>query len=222
LDETLGSFFDYLDKTIGKNQYTVFLTADHVGAHIPKFLQKHNIPGGRWVDGDIKHELHDYLKQQFSQAGLVNAVAEYDIYLNHGLIDSLKMEDKIIKKAIIQYLLKKEVVLNVIDKQNAGEAAIPATIREMVVNGYNPQRSGDLQIITKSAVMDSPKTGMSHGVWNPYDAHIPLVFYGWGINRGHLTKETYMTDISPTISSLLHIQMPNGSIGKVIGDVIKN
>lgn len=190
--------------------------------HIPEFLQKHIIREGRCDDVDIKHELNNYLKLQFSQAGLVNAVAEYDIYLNHPLLDSLKMEDKTIKKVIIQYLLKKEMVLNVIDKQNAGQASLPATIREMVVNGYNPQRSGDLQIITKSGVMDSPKTGMSHGVWNPYDAHIPLVFYGWGINRGHLTKETYMTDISPTICSLLHIQMPSGNTGKVIGDVIKN
>jgi predicted AlkP superfamily pyrophosphatase or phosphodiesterase len=221
LDETLGQFFAYLDKTVGKNQYTVFLSADHGGAHIPEFLQKHNIPEGRWDDSEIKKELKDYLKNQFSQPGLINAIAEYDVYLNHPLIDSLKLDEAAIKKSVIQYLLKKDKVLNVIDKRNASIAAIPAMIREMVINGYNPQRSGDLQILMKSGVMDAAKTGMSHGVWNPYDSHIPLVFYGWGIKQGNLAREVQMTDISATIASLLHIQMPSGCIGSVITEALK-
>jgi len=221
LDETLSELFNYLDKTIGKNAYTVFLTADHSGAHIPEFLQKHNIPGGRWDDGDIKKELNNYLASQFNQPKLISAVLEHDIYLNHPLLDSLKLEEGSIKKVITHYLLKKEIVLNVIDKPSASTATIPSKIREMVVNGYNPQRSGDLQLIMKSGVMDAGKTGMSHGVWNPYDSHIPLLFYGWGIKKGNLTRETYMTDISATIAALLHIQMPSGSIGKVISEVIK-
>jgi len=221
LDETLGKFFDYLDKTVGKNQYTVFLSADHGGAHIPEFLQKHNIPAGRWEDGDIKKELTDLLKNQFSQPGLINAVAEYDVYLNHAIIDSLKLNEAAIKKAVTQYLLKNDLVLNVIDNSNASIAAVPSKIREMVVNGYNPQRSGDLQILMKSGVMDAAKTGMSHGVWNPYDSHIPLLFYGWGIKQGNLSREVHMTDISATIAALLHIQMPNGCIGSVIPEVLK-
>jgi hypothetical protein len=30
-----------------------------------------------------------------------------------------------------------------------------------------------------------------------------------------------MTDIAPTLAALLHIQMPGGSIGKVISEVMK-
>lgn len=221
LDETLGNLFDYLDKTVGKNQYTVFLTADHAGAQVPEFLQKHKISGGRWDDGEIKKDVNDYLKKQFAQDNLVSAVSEDDIYFNHPLIDSLKWDEKNIQQSIVQYLLKKEVVLNVVDKKHAADASVPLKIRDMIVNGYNPQRSGDLQVIFKTGVMDAGKTGMSHGVWNPYDSHIPLVFYGWGIKQGSLTKETYMTDISPTVAALLHIQMPSGSIGKVISEVIK-
>lgn len=222
LDETLGELFDYLDKTVGKNEYTIFLTADHGGAQIPEFLQKHNIPGGRWDDGDIRKELNEYLKKQFNQSNIINAVMEHDVYINHLLIDSLKLDEKNIQQSVIQYLLKKEMVLNVVDKHQAAVATIPAKIREMIVNGYNAQRSGDLQIIMKSGVMDASKTGMSHGVWNPYDSHIPLVFYGWGIKQGSLNREIYMTDISATIAALLQIQMPSGSIGKVINEVVKN
>lgn len=222
LDETLAYLLDYLDKTYGKNQYTVFLTADHAGAHIPEFLQKHKIPGGRWDDGDIKKDLNGFLQAKYNQPNLISAVMEHDIYLNHPLIDSLgKFDETMLKKDIIDYLLKKEPVLTVVDKRKAAAATIPAKIKEMVVNGYNPARSGDLQIIVKTGVMDSGKTGMSHGVWNPYDAHIPLLFYGWGIKKGSLKRETYMTDISATLAALLHIQMPSGCIGSVITEVLK-
>ena len=37
LDKDLGDFFEYLDKTIGKNQYLIFLTADHGVMHSPGF-----------------------------------------------------------------------------------------------------------------------------------------------------------------------------------------
>jgi hypothetical protein len=56
---------------------------------------------------------------------------------------------------------------------------------------------------------------------NPYDSHIPLLWYGWGIKQGATNREVYMTDIAPTLAAMLHIQMPNGCIGKVITEVIK-
>jgi hypothetical protein len=44
---------------------------------------------------------------------------------------------------------------------------------------------------------------------------------GWGIRQGHSNQVVYMTDIAPTISALLHIQMPNGNVGKPITEVLR-
>lgn len=219
LDKTLGKLLDYLDKTIGKNQYTVFLTADHAGAQIPEFLAKHNIPGGRADDHDLMKELNQHLITPFHQPNLINAIWEFDVYLNHGLIDSLQLNQMAIEKSITQYLQKDNRVLTVVNKAKAATVSLPASIREMIVNGYTPKRSGDLQIIMKSGVMDAGKTGMSHGVSYTYDTHIPLLWYGWGIQKGHTNKTTYMTDISATLAALLKIQMPSGCIGKSITEV---
>jgi arylsulfatase A-like enzyme len=67
--------------------------------------------------------------------------------------------------------------------------------------------------------IDGGATGTTHGIWNPYDAHIPMVFYGWNIKPGNTKRETYMTDIAPTIAALLHIQMPSGTVGKAVEEV---
>lgn len=92
----------------------------------------------------------------------------------------------------------------------------------MVINGYNPERSGDIQIILQPGWFEgSRKTGTTHGTWNPYDTHIPLLWYGWNITPGHTNRLVHMEDIAPTIAALLHIQMPNGNVGKVITEVVK-
>ncbi|WP_218330576.1 MULTISPECIES: alkaline phosphatase PafA [Hydrotalea] len=216
LDKTLGKLLDYLDKTVGKNQYTLFLTADHAGAQIPEFLTKHNIPGGRADDRDLMKELNQHLAAQFHQPNLIHAIWEFDIYLNHGLIDSLQLNQAAIEKSIAQYLQTDNRVLTVVNKTTAATASLPVSIREMIVNGYTPKRSGDLQIVMKSGVMDAGKTGMSHGVSYTYDTHIPLLWFGWGIQKGHTNKTTYMTDIAATLAALLKVQMPSGCIGKPI------
>src|SRR4051812_14535005 len=46
LDQDLEKFFTYLDRKIGKDQYTVFLTADHGVAHTIGYMQSHKLPAG--------------------------------------------------------------------------------------------------------------------------------------------------------------------------------
>ena len=108
-----------------------------------------------------------------------------------------------------------------VETRHAASAALPASLRERIVNGYNAQRSGDLVIINKSGYVDGFITGTSHGTIYSYDAHIPLLFFGKGIKKTSVHRETYMTDIAPTISTLLGIQMPSGSIGKPITEILQ-
>jgi hypothetical protein len=84
-----------------------------------------------------------------------------------------------------------------------------------------PARSGDIQMVLKPGYIEGGATGTTHGLWYKYDAHIPLLFYGWGIKKGKTNRETYMTDIASTVAALLHIQMPSGAVGKVIEEVMK-
>jgi hypothetical protein len=97
---------------------------------------------------------------------------------------------------------------------------IAEPLKKMLVNSYNPSRSGDIQFILKPAYFEGSSKSTTHGSWNLYDAHIPLLWYGAGIKKGKSSQEYYMTDIAPTIAALLNIQMPNACVGKVIGEAI--
>ncbi|MBY0480374.1 MAG: alkaline phosphatase family protein [Chitinophagaceae bacterium] len=221
LDNELGKLFSFLDASIGKNQYTVFLTADHAVAHIPGFMKEHKLPAGNFDDNLAHKELNDLIKDKFGISNAIESTSNYQISLNHDKIDSAKQDIDAIKKLIISSLLKKDAVANAFETSKILISTLNKTQREMFANGYYPNRCGDIQIVLKSGYMEGSNTGTTHGLWAPYDAHIPLLFYGWGIKKGKTRKEYYMTDIAPTIAALLHIQMPSGSVGKVIDEALK-
>jgi arylsulfatase A-like enzyme len=221
LDESLGKFFDHLDATVGKGQYISFLTADHGVAHVPGFLKENKLPGGTFDDVAIMREMNASLKQKFGREGLIVSMYNYHVHLNNRLIDSLKLDRNGITTQITNHLQKQESVARVFEIQNLSVTTINSKQREMLANGYYPSRNGDIQIILKPGYIDGGPTGTTHGLWNPYDSHIPLVWYGWNIKPGKLYRETYMTDIAPTIAAMLKIQMPNGTVGTVIQEVVK-
>jgi len=154
-------------------------------------------------------------------ANLISFVVEGNIYFNHSLMDSIGISQDKLVDLVTSFLEKKADVLQVVETRHAASAALPASLRERIVNGYTPQRSGDLVIINKSGYVDGFATGTSHGTLYNYDAHIPLLFFGKGIKKTSVHRETYMTDIAPTISTLLGIQMPSGSIGKPITEILQ-
>lgn len=222
LDRDFATFFTFLDAKLGKGNYTVFLTADHGAAHNPAFLNDHHIPAGMWDAGSIKDELNKFLLDKYKVENLVINLGNYQVNFNNASIKYAKLDAEALKKDCIDFLIKQDGVAYAIDLEKAQTANIPEELRTRVINGYNVEHSGTIQIILKPGWYDAySKTGTTHGTWNPYDTHIPLVFMGWGIAHGHLNRETHMTDIAATVAALLHIQAPNGCIGKPISEVMK-
>lgn len=219
LDKDIEQFLNFLDTQVGKGNYLLFLTADHGAAHVPGFLKEHNLPGGSIPLGTIVRKVNAELQSKYKlKNGIINSTY-YNLALNHKEIDSLKLDTEEIKSVIISMMEKEEGIYRVVDKEELGESNLQQTIRERLINGYFPYRSADLQVIPRPNWFKDNSKGTDHSVWNPYDAHIPLVWYGWKVKPGKSYKERYMTDIAVTVAAMLSIQMPNGAVGKVIEEV---
>ncbi len=216
LDKELGELFDYLDKTVGKGQYVSFLTADHGVAHVPGFMQEHKLPGGAVDDNKLVADLNNMLKEKYGHSNLVLSAYNYQLSLNRHLIDSVDLDREELIAAIIRVVKKIEGVDRVFEIDELMEQPLHQVVKDRLANGWHPKRSGDIQILFAPGWIDGGKTGTTHGLWNPYDSHIPLVWYGWGIRKGRSVEEVYMTDIAATLAALLRIQMPSGCVGKPI------
>lgn len=218
LDKELASFLNFLDKKIGKGQYTVFLSADHGAAQVPAYLKENRIPAGVMNEKDIETSLNDLIEKRFKIKNGVERITNYQVYLNQAITDA---DEPKVKKAVIEHLLTYAAVAGAVDLQKLAETPLTQHVKNVFINGYNQKLSGDILYFYKPQYFEGSNKGTTHGLWNPYDSHIPLLFFGWGVKKGKTNRETYMTDIAATIAALLHIQMPSGCIGKVIEEVIQ-
>ncbi len=222
IDKEIGQLLDFLDQQVGKGQYTVFLSADHGVAHIPEFMEENKLPGGRIMMTDVTKRLNAFLFDKYKVSKLVVSDDNYQFHFNHPAIDSAKLDIEDLIAETIKFTRTEPGIDRAFALEDLNETPLPSTIRKMLNNGYHPDRNGDVQYILKPGYIDAwSETGTTHGLWNPYDAHIPLVWYGWGIKQGKSHEEVYMNDIAPTLAALLRIQMPSGCTGQVITGVLK-
>lgn len=221
LDKDLAAFFTYLDKTVGKGQYLFFITADHGVAHVPGFMQENKLPGGSWSDGKMVNDINQLVKEKMGIAKVILAQDNYQLYLDHDAIEKAGKSEKEVSDVVIAALLKDPAISDAFRLKELMTTTLPEPMRTMLANGFNVKRSGDIQFILLPGYMEGGKTGTTHGVWYPYDAHIPLVWMGWGIQHGKSNRTMGMTDIAPTIAAMLRIQMPSGNVGHVIQEIAR-
>ena len=221
LDRDLAHFFNTLDAQVGRGNYLVFLTADHGGSHNPNFMRSHKLAAGGFAGWDLTKEINKELQQSFgTKANFILGENALRIYFDRKSIADAGLELAKVKAKAKQLLEKKENITYVVDYDNAATQPIAQPIRERIINGYNRERGGDLLIITNPGWVNCPSSpdykGTNHGLWNPDDSHIPLIFMGWGITPGATSHPTSMTDIAPSVCSMLHIQMPNACVGNPV------
>ncbi len=220
LDKELGDFLRFLDARLGKGNYLFFLSADHGVAHTPGFLKVHQLPGRPFDDMAMVTELNRRIRAQFGVDKLITSSHNYQLSFNATLMDSLQLNRDAIVAFLLPIVKKVPGIANAFDITRLMQTTLPEVQRKMFSNGYFHQRCGEIQFVLQPGWIDGSATGTTHGLWNPYDAHIPLVWMGWKVKPGKLNRETYMTDIAPTIAGMLQVQMPSGSAGQVIAEVM--
>jgi predicted AlkP superfamily pyrophosphatase or phosphodiesterase len=229
LDNDIASLLGYLDSRYGKDNYLLFLTADHGGAHNATYLSDMDVPAGV-QDVHMKPDLNTYLMGMFGKDRLVLDIVNDQVFLNDSFLTrpgttgtASNPDREKVKQAVMQWLGKRPEVAYVTDMEDMEKTPLPEPIKQMVINGYNPNRCGVLHFILTPGWYDmgGKTTGSTHGSWNPYDTHIPLLWYGWHVKKGETYNQLNMTDISATLAAMLHIQMPNGCIGKPITEITK-
>jgi predicted AlkP superfamily pyrophosphatase or phosphodiesterase len=216
LDQDIAEILTKLDATLGKNQYLVFLTADHAVAEIPAYIQSKRLPGGVFDSGKAINEAKTALKQAFGDVEIIQGTDNNQIYLNNTNLERLQISREAVSKVLEKSFQKQAGFSTFIDLNNASNSPIPAIYREMLVNGYHASRSGDFMYLLKPQWFVGGKTGTTHSAIYAYDTHVPLLFFGWNLKPREISQRTNISDISSTIANWLKISEPTGSIGKVI------
>ncbi len=213
LDRELEKFFAFLDSLYTKNGYTVFLTADHGAAHNALYLKDMGMSAGQFWEKEEKEYLFLQLDKKFGRHDFFKEVINYSLYLDESKMQDLDEEE--VREFVVELYKKDERFAFALDLHEPEDWVAPKPIRELVMNHYYSKRCGDVLLIPNPQYYAAYyETGTVHGTWHTYDTHIPFLMFGKGVKgKQDIYERTYMTDIAPTLSNLLKIQVPNACIG---------
>lgn len=224
LDIELERLLNVLDSKVGKGKYTVFLTADHGAPYVPAYLQSKNIPAGLFDLTKMKNELNAILLNRYNVSDLILSRINNQIFFDHKKIEDYQLDLEELKELVSKQLLKYKLIDKVYITSEVNQFEGPnGYLENLLNNGHNQKRSGDILFAFNPSVFkDTPwnRTGTDHHSGLNYDTHVPLLFFGKGINHGSTLTKTKIVDIAPTISALLGISFPNGATGKPLVEVL--
>ena len=219
LDLTIASFLEYLDKTVGKDNYLVFLTADHAVAENPIYLKDHKYDVTNVPAKETYNALNKFSTDTFG-ANLVLNYSNFNVYLNKDLIKEKGLELVKVKQSFKDFLMSLDHVKRVYTQEEILGATGQDYYLNFIFKGYDPKQNGDLVVVQGTGYLESIETGTTHGTPNSYDTNVPLLFYGWQIPKGGSYKKAYITEIAPTLSKMLKITFPNGTESEVLEEVL--
>ena len=165
------------------------------------------------------------IRDRYQVSDLALSRINNQIFLDHKKIEEHKIDIQELKTRVSQKLLSYELISNVY--MTSAINLFPESVgyqEIMLFNGHHQKRSGDVIFtFTPEVFKDTNwnRTGTDHHSGFNYDTHVPLLFFGKGIKHGQTLRRTHITDIAPTISSLLGISFPNASIGEPLEFVME-
>ncbi len=216
LDRELARLLAHLDKTVGKGNYLVFLTADHAASNHPGFLEQKGLPGSSYDPKLIGQKLNEYLSKE---SGIENGVLFIDntqVYL----APEIRANTELLKKVAL-YLQNLDSVKEVFVPALHEWSLMNSTIGEFVRNAYNSKNSGDILLHSFPGWMDQRDYGTTHGTAYTTDTHVPMLWYGWGVKQGWSVAPHTITQIAPTLSMFLDIPLPDASDRRPIGEIFE-
>lgn len=221
-DKDIADLLNFLDTQVGKENYVLVLTADHAVVQVPSYLQSVKIPAHYFSYRKFFSYLKEKTKKHFNSDELIENISNFQIFLNKEKIAQLKLDANVVAEKLVDEAINYNGIYKAVSAKTMQTTAFTSGILNTLQNGYNQKISGDVLLVPNpSTLATTNKKGTSHGSGYSYDTHVPVIFYGNGIQKGASKKKYAITDIAPTLANLLQIEFPNGTTGKVIEEALK-
>lgn len=220
-DQSIGRLLAAVDKMVGLTNTIVAFTSDHGVAPLPENLIAERMPGGRLNNPEFFAPVRQALDQAFGPGDWLLSTAGSSPYFNYALMAERKVDPARAARVAAGALYRQDHVARVYTREQLLNGYAPADrYDERVVRSHHPQRSGDLEVLLDPFWIRS-RSGTTHGTPYLYDSHIPLILMGPGIKPGQYLNEVALNDLAPTLASLLDVETPSGSVGRVLVEALQ-
>jgi predicted AlkP superfamily pyrophosphatase or phosphodiesterase len=221
LDKELAHLLDFIEKNIGKENTLIFLTAEHGVQQLPEYLAANKIPSGYFNVGGNISLLKSYMNNIYGKGDWVKQYYGQQIYLNRNLIEDSKYNLADVQSNVANLMLQFTGIANTVTATTLQSTNFTHGIFETMQNGYNQKRSGDVLLNFTIGWAEKPAYNDDFAAPYGHDRRVPLIWYGWKIGHNSIRRPVDLTDIAPTICTMLEISYPNSASGQPILEIVE-
>jgi predicted AlkP superfamily pyrophosphatase or phosphodiesterase len=219
-DQALEKLFRFLDASIGMSNVLAVMLADHGVATMPEVNAARRIPGGRIPARVIQNTVQAELVKKYGDGRWILSSSEHSLYLNQDLAREKKIERAALEETVRETVLGIPHVWRAYTRgQLLGGNIGPDSVSISVFNGFHAGRGADVYILLEPSWMFG-SGDTTHGTAFNYDNHVPVIFMGPRVRPGIYDDRILVNDVAPTLANLLDIEMPSGSSGRVLKEII--
>jgi predicted AlkP superfamily pyrophosphatase or phosphodiesterase len=219
-DRLIGKLFSYVDSKIGLDNVIIVMTADHGVAPLPEVNAKRGMPGGRASASEFFKLIDAELVRKYGEGKWIESATGPIPYFNRALILQKKLNPAEVENTAAEAVRNLPHIFRVYTRDQIVHGQMPEDRFSLRVrNGFYPSRSGDLIIIPDAYWIFEP-AGASHGTAFNYDTHVPVLFMGPNIKAGFYDGQIAVNDIAPTLATILSLEAPSGSVGRVLSEML--
>ncbi|MCX6254519.1 MAG: alkaline phosphatase family protein [Bacteroidia bacterium] len=222
LDDDIKNLLTFLNDSIGKKNILIYFTAAHGISEIPAVLENNRIPAGYFKQNQALQLLRSYLNAVYGEGDWVKGYSERQVFLNRTLIEDARLPLEEVQKKVARFLVQLTGVAaaypySAFEANDFGNGNL-----KRIINNFNPQRSGDVIVTLNPGWVEKEGDYVTnHNSPYEYDTHVPLIWYGWSVNRASITRKVNMIDIAATLSSLCKVPYPNACTGEPMFELFR-
>jgi hypothetical protein len=214
LDRVLADFFAFLDRQVGAGRYVVVLTSDHACCPLPERMQAsgRSVTAGRLDWPALNRAVEVALTAAFGAPADGAAWAVRDSYgyrLVPEVLAARKVTAAAARRVIKETLLRSpQIEVAWTRDELLGTVGAAGPYLEAWRLSYHAERGWDVVCSPKPYIVDRTPAGTNHGTPYDYDNHVPLVWWGAGLQPAVRIERIGTDAIAPTLSALLGVPRP--------------
>lgn len=216
LDKEIGRLTELLDKEIGTHNYLITLTSTKQKGLSVAELEKRRMPTGRFNPDRAKALLNSYLMALHGQGNWVLSFNKQQIYLNKELIEKSRLSFNDFQESVAAFMEEFEGIKWAIPAYKLKYADFNEGSFMAMQESYFPTRCGDVMISYYPGWAEEKKGYDVNFTYSHSNAVVPLMMYGWKMERNTISSKVFLTGLAPTLSTILNISIPNSSSKNLI------
>jgi predicted AlkP superfamily pyrophosphatase or phosphodiesterase len=236
VDRSIAALLDFVNAHIGLQNTLVAFTADHGVAPIPEHASALGLPGGRIKNDDVvramrlgisarynrKNEQPDPTADYVQKFGDRDGFANGNLYFNPVALKRDGINQEELERTACEAAMTVPGINRCFTRTQLQSGAIaPADpIARRVLHGFYSRRSGDVIVVYDPFKYLGDFIPATHGSPYSYDTHVPLIIMGAGLTRGNYAEAATPADLAPTLASILGVQAPSNTVGRVLTEGI--